>query len=1152
MTTASASHIIDDNDGSPLNVNEYTIDELLDIYHHNMTKTFKASKYKSLEYEMRFGNRDVEINQVIFHNTFQSLIAKGFEVVYSNYSMKIQSDFNARDGVKKQSNIRIELDNLENIQYLCSTNTLPKSDKIKFVRKTHYNDDVLPKPSYNNEFAFRTSIQEETILDPYTNDVVKSIMSRSNWESQKKIFRYIHRTSLVHKKYPHFRIDLSVVKQNYKNKQVKFTDSNVLNSRPDYEIEMELVDFAKVQNLQKLKNDMKKVVQFILCGIQNTKYPISLGITNNVLRTYFDLVKIGQDHRYKKSSNFIGPSSVTLQRHNVVKHDDLETVCIQDEFCVTDKADGERRLMIINEKGSLYFIDTNLNVTFTGLTTSNKSLFNTLLDGEHITQNKFHQSINLYAVFDIYVYNRIDLRKKPFYVTDKLKYVKERGINHAVKDDGNVKLTTRYEVLSKVVKLLKNSETTKSVSKHASLSVELKEFKATKPEKNISIFDCCKYLLGRINSNTYAYNTDGLIFTSKLLGVGQEFEGDEIKNRRYTWEHSFKWKPPEYNTIDFLVEIKKDKLGHLDLKTKRVNGDLVQYYECYLKIGYDKTRHKNKQLVLLNLDHENKSFHKNSKNNNNYQAEYFFPTNPSDETAHICHIPLRQDNTGNLVMITEEGDLMNDDEIVEFRYDVGSNDKYMGWKPLRTRQDKTREYKTGGKNFGNAYHVANNNWQSIHNPVKETMLTRDGTIEIETILTEQDDVYYNGTKIKSKTGPLRDFHNKFVKKWIIQSCASKQPKTTLLDLAVGKGGDLPKWIMSNIHGVLGIDISKDNIINPINGACHRYIKATGKAKNVPICMFIQGNTGRLISNGDFARSEYNTSFASQYSSTKVMNFKENVDKPDVDAKDQSFINMDTNEGMSVEIFNALLGIGNKKDQSVPYLQKYFGIFHEKFDICSIQFALHYMFKDVETFHSFLKNVSDYTKKGKYFIGTCYDGELLYDTLKDLEKGDKMERFINDHKIWHIKKGYDNDDETFNSGTEACLGYKVSVFQETINKEFDEYLVNFTYLIKVLQDYGFEVNDNMGSIPSIGNFKELFDLMIEEETERGIHHYDEAYKMHESEKFVSFLNKYFIFKKVNDVDTDLVFNYYINYEEKDTNLTIERAKKTSMTLKLSMV
>ena len=56
-----------------------------------------------------------------------------------------------------------------------------------------------------------------------------------------------------------------------------------------------------------------------------------------------------------------------------------------------------------------------------------------------------------------------------------------------------------------------------------------------------------------------------------------------------------------------------------------------------------------------------------------------------------------------------------------------------------------------GNNFGNAYHVANSNWQSIHDPINEDMLI-DKTIVDDIVIQDNDeDVYYNGSKIISQT-----------------------------------------------------------------------------------------------------------------------------------------------------------------------------------------------------------------------------------------------------------------------------------------------------------------------------------------------------------------------------------------------------------------
>ena len=58
-----------------------------------------------------------------------------------------------------------------------------------------------------------------------------------------------------------------------------------------------------------------------------------------------------------------------------------------------------------------------------------------------------------------------------------------------------------------------------------------------------------------------------------------------------------------------------------------------------------------------------------SSNYRNYKPILFQPTNPHDRTAHICHIPIQRDLQGNMVMFSEENELIEDDTIVEFRYE---------------------------------------------------------------------------------------------------------------------------------------------------------------------------------------------------------------------------------------------------------------------------------------------------------------------------------------------------------------------------------------------------------------------------------------------------------------------------------------------------
>ena len=128
------------------------------------------------------------------------------------------------------------------------------------------------------------------------------------------------------------------------------------------------------------------------------------------------------------------------------------------------------------------------------------------------------------------------------------------------------------------------------------------------------------------------------------------------------------------------------------------------------------------------------------------------------------------------------------------------------------------------------------------------------------------------------------------------------------------------------------------------------------------------------------------------------------------------------------------------------------------------------------------------------------------------------------KIWSITKKYDASEF---KDTPASIGLTVSVFQETINKEFEEYLVQFPYFITCMKQYGFEPAVKLPGLdlPGVGNFKLLYDYMIK--------HGDMTHipVMSEKEKELSFFNQYFVFQKIRKVDTQLVYHGFVHETEK---------------------
>ena len=162
---------------------------------------------------------------------------------------------------------------------------------------------------------------------------------------------------------------------------------------------------------------IKKSVKHVLSGLQQTNYPVAYNEQKTIMNQYLKLV---QGKEYKENqrvypSNFVGPSSYTLQVNNIAPiNEDANIPNIRENYTVTEKADGLRKMLFISTSGKIYLIDTNMNIQFTGAITKNKDLFNSLIDGEHILHNKKKEFINLYASFDIYFLNGKDVRSLAF------------------------------------------------------------------------------------------------------------------------------------------------------------------------------------------------------------------------------------------------------------------------------------------------------------------------------------------------------------------------------------------------------------------------------------------------------------------------------------------------------------------------------------------------------------------------------------------------------------------------------------------------------------------------------------------------------------------------------------------------------------------
>jgi hypothetical protein len=1119
------------------------------------------------ELEIKFGTKNIkQITKNDFDNVIKKLISSGFKISMSQeYSLKIQSEFTDENtGKTKLSDVRAEIYGISDIQKYCRTDSLEDLN-YRFVKKSAAMEgSEYIRPVSIDDFNFRISYQKERIIPP-ASGLAQSILS--NWQNNKKIFRYLNRTTLVHENFP-FHVDISIVKESHRRDgfmipEYTFKSAQVTACDPKYEIEIEVDNKAvgpgtRLQNGIVVADILRTGIKLVLAGMQGTNFPVSYHELGLVAKQYYYMLypsELEKKSRRKDKDlegpaqtdenikliphHFIGPSSYTLQVLNIAPiNPDCTIPNIRTNYSVTDKADGMRKMLYVALSGRIYLVNTNMDFEFTGAICQEEKLQNTLIDGEHILHNKNGEYINLFAAFDIYFMGGRDVRTNAFInisieeqnimrARESLMYDPEdvdaeeefkrrqqsrmseiakaeaefeaasatasrKSRAGEVDQEAEVTITKTKNPGASRLELLKQAIQAFNVravvqGEIVPIKISVKKFEIVSGEKNI--FMCCKNIIAGQKAGVYDYNTDGLIFTPTNTGVASNKIGIAGPMHKVTWDLSFKWKPMNQNTIDFLITTKKNQTTMTDFVGNIFEGgidtmrsdQLQQYKTIILRVGYDERKHGYLNPCAAIIEDKIPSA-SDVDLEEGYKPLPFYPTNPYDPDTHICNIPLREDENGVAQMFTAENEIFEDETIVEFSYDL-SRPKHWQWVPQRVRYDKTSEYRKGIKNYGNAYHVANNNWYSIHNPISEEMITTGENIPDELA---DDDIYYNRNSGNGEnyTRPMRDFHNLFVKRMLITKTAVKG--NTLIDYAVGKAGDFPKWIDAKLAFVFGIDLSKDNIENRLDGACARFLNYRKKFHSMPYALFVNGNSSVNIKSGQAMFNE----------------------------KGKQIVHALFNEGPKDE---GLLGKG---------VYRQYGKAANGFNISSCQFALHYFFETIEKLNNFIKNLSECTQVDGYFIGTCYDGNVMFNALRGVEKGNSITLRIRDTKVWEVTKDYSKT--TFDNDI-SCVGYAIDVYQDSINKIVKEYLVNFTYFTQLMEYYGFQLLKRedavaLGLPNGTGMFSELFTRMEQEveQDARQKNRYGSALYMTPIEKQISFYNRYFVFKKVANVDVEDVF------------------------------
>ena len=248
------------------------------------------------ELEVKFGTKNIkQITKNDFDNVFKKLISSGFRVSMSQeYSLKIQSEFvDENTGKTKLSDVRTEIYGISDIQKYCRTDSLEDLN-YRFVKKSAAMEgSEYIRPVSIDDFNFRISYQKERII-PAASGLAQSILS--NWQNNKKIFRYLNRTTLVHDNFP-FHVDISIVKEShrrdgYMTPEYTFKSAQITACEPKYEIEIEMDNKSvgpgtRLQNGIVVADILRTGIKLVLAGMQGTNFPVSYHELGLVAKQYY-------------------------------------------------------------------------------------------------------------------------------------------------------------------------------------------------------------------------------------------------------------------------------------------------------------------------------------------------------------------------------------------------------------------------------------------------------------------------------------------------------------------------------------------------------------------------------------------------------------------------------------------------------------------------------------------------------------------------------------------------------------------------------------------------------------------------------------------------------------------------------------------------
>lgn len=893
-------------------------------------------------------------------------------------------------------------------------------------------------------------------------------------------------------------------------------------------------------------------------------------------------------HNGIQFSPYISPKVVSIEVQDIRD----QPLSITNEYTVTDKADGYNMLLfkISSNEGKeeyrnrLYLIDDSLRVYDTKLTCKKNSGYH-LYNGEYlpvcasVIPGEKRIPLNKYGIFDCYMYDDVDTCQLPLVSVDESESeTRLKKVELFIETDKPiVNNFTPSEYLSEDDRLiqlhnrssLEEGEISEDDPDDEKLRIEVDQYgnkyivntgtrvfvtPEMKMEANGTNFDIFKKKFEYLPSDSIfkhsnhiwskwkhriinyeeigrIYHLDGLIYTNMNYPVGYDDTAEYMLKQSNTWNSNKKWKPPEDNTIDFLIQFDKEVVNDKDGNPISYKGTqlLRNKTETIVTVSPEGNKISKRYLIglLYNGGHlENKMpCDRQKKTRGKYGPVLFDPPHPKVESIHKIYLPI--DTANSLKDITKDqfNEPVESDTIVEISYTNFNPDEpdfepnpNLRWKVLNTRLDKTYVYKNALSE------------QAEIDKLEKTIYMNDLSMDIQ--VDQLKEIFKSAIDVRINRRTRKAYIQFDTKQDAIESFNTHRgtfslfhPRSKTVNIKYGNFNKVAHNIWETIHNPITTEmITTGNDIPDILDEEEKYYNKYNNIYRNRNCSMkqLQNFHNRIVKNktllksvstllkdvqdislldlgcgkggdiGKWVDNNISTVVGVDKSSDNIhnrdngacvrRNFYENKGKgiTNIDFFVGDVINLDFAEHSSTrETFNSSTWKSHK------------------FNIISIMFAIHYFFKDEDTLTALLENINNSLDDNGYLIGSCFNGKTIFDKFKEDKKrfNDDIVGTDKGNVSWKIVKKYHN--EEFNE-----LGMTIQVFICTIGKYINEYLVNFDLLIDRLKVY------NIHPIPS--NELKTIGLSKAIDSFKGIYTDDSNMKNYEKE--LSFMNSYFIFKK----------------------------------------